>query len=479
VPAYGAPIQGALMPPVHAPRVGADDTLLRYLEEAAMTSTSPPSSPTGTRPEFANQERNRSEAHRAGTAASSDVIGEQLRLLVHNVKDYAIFVLDPDGRVASWNEGAERIKGYTAAEILGQSFERFYPPEPIARRFPQYELEMAARDGRFEDEGWRVRKDGSLFWASVVITALRNAQGELIGFGKVTRDLTERRRLEEQARRLAAEEAARLEAQKRSAELEHLNQRLLEQKAELDRALSSAEAARDDAQEAYRALDQFAYVASHDLKAPLRGIMNLAEWLKEDLGAQLNAESAKHLNLLQGRVQRMAALIDGILAYSRAGRKLQEPESVDSGALVREVIEMLSPPEGVRIDIQPGMPTVWAERIPFQQVMLNLISNAVKYASAVRPDVEVRVQWRDKGDQLEFSVSDNGPGIAPEYHERIWGLFQTLAARDKVEGTGIGLSVVRKVVETRGGQAWIESAPGKGATLRFTWRKSPQEKESP
>lgn len=428
---------------------------------------------------------------------------ERFRLLVQSVKDYAILMLDAEGRVATWNEGAERIKGYTADDIVGRSFTAFYPDEVIAAGLPQHELESAARHGRFEDEGWRVRKDGSRFWANVIITPLHNTAGRLIGFSKVTRDLTARRDAEAQARRLAAEAAAHEEAARRSEELAQLNDQLQEQAAELEAqaealraltedllqrndqlqaALSDARTARDSAEraaaaatEAYRELDQFAYVASHDLKAPLRGIANLAQWIQEDTGERLGAESLEHMRLLQGRVHRMEALIDGILAYSRAGRVLSAPEPVDTGALVREAIELLAPPAGVIIEVPAQMPAFDAERVPLQQVFLNLIGNAVKYTRAARPDVMVRIDWRDAGDSFEFLVSDNGPGIDPQYHERIWGIFQTLAPRDKVEGTGIGLSVVRKIVEARGGFASVESAPNKGAKFRFTWPKVPRE----
>ncbi len=427
---------------------------------------------------------------------------EMFRRLVQSVRDYAIFMLDAEGRVVSWNDGAERIKGYTADEVLGRSFTMFYPPEIVATGFPQEELEGAVRAGRFEDENWRVRKDGSRFWANVVLTAIFDAGGRLVGFTKVTRDLTARREAEAQARRLAAEEAAHAEAARRSEELALLNRQLEDQTAELEAqteelrtltdhlqqtnieleaALSATEEARAAteraaaaATDAYRELDQFAYVASHDLKAPLRGIANLAAWLQEDIGAGLNAESREHMRLLQGRVRRMEALIDGILAYSRAGRVLAQPEAVDTGELVQEAIELLAPPGHVRIDVPARMPTVHAERVPLQQVFLNLLGNAVKFTQA-SPDAAVRLDWCDVGDALEFAVSDNGPGIPPEYHERIWGIFQTLEPRDKVEGTGIGLSVVRKVVETRGGRAWIDSAPGPGATFRFTWPKRPGE----
>jgi PAS domain S-box-containing protein len=442
-------------------------------------------------------------AHQDGATANLDLS----RLLIDSVIDYAIFVLDPTGHILTWNAGAERLKGWSAEEIIGQSFTNFYPREVAASGWPQRELEFARRDGRFEDEGWRVRKDGSRFWANVVFTALYAPDGRLVGFAKVTRDLTARRESEQRARELAAAEAAHAEAARRSEELERLNDQLQEQAMELEtqseelttqneellavsdeqrrtnaalqEALARAEAAREEAarsaaaaEEAYRELDQFAYVASHDLKAPLRGIANLAQWIQDDLGQHLGAESAEHMRLLQGRVRRMEALIDGILAYSRAGRAPSRPESVDVGQLVHDVVELLAPGESVTTELPAEMPTVESERVPLQQVFMNLIGNAVKFTRAARPDPVVRVTWRDSDDAHEFSVSDNGPGIAPEYHERIWGIFQTLEARDKVEGTGIGLSVVKKIVEARGGRVWLDSSPGAGATFHFTWLKT-------
>jgi signal transduction histidine kinase len=229
----------------------------------------------------------------------------------------------------------------------------------------------------------------------------------------------------------------------------------------------------NDLEQSNRELDQFAYVASHDLKAPLRGIANLAEWIAEDLGERLSQESREHIRLLQGRVHRMEALIDGILAYSRAARVRTTPETVDTGALVREIIELLAPEGDTQIDVQPDMPTLRAERVPLQQIFMNLIGNAVKYTRVERPDVRVTVGWRARREAYEFFVTDNGPGIAAEFHERIWGIFQTLQARDKVEGTGIGLAVVKRIVESRGGSVWVDSAPGQGATFRFTWPRLP------
>ena len=220
------------------------------------------------------------------------------------------------------------------------------------------------------------------------------------------------------------------------------------------------------------ALDRFAYAASHDLKTPLRGIANLSEWLEEDLSAVLTDPARQKLNLLRGRVGRMEALIDGILNYSRAGRTGNEIKKVDVTALVTEVIELLAPASGVTIEIQAGLPVLQTEQASLQQVFMNLVGNALKHAR--RADPVVRVGVRDHGELYEFTVEDNGRGIAPAFHERIWGLFQTLDARDRVEGTGIGLSVVKKIVEARGGRAWVESAVGAGAAFHFTWPKREQ-----
>ncbi|MBD2088139.1 PAS domain S-box protein [Trichocoleus sp. ST-U3] len=215
-----------------------------------------------------------------------------------------------------------------------------------------------------------------------------------------------------------------------------------------------------------RDLDQFAYIASHDLKAPLRAIATLSEWIEEDLADKLTEDSREHLNLLRGRVHRMEALINGILQYSRAGRVQQQIEAVNVSSLLSEVIELLDPPPEVAIVVE-SMPTLQTERVPLQQVFMNLIGNAIKYAN--RSDVCIQVSVRELGTYYEFSVADNGQGIEPKYHQKIWGIFQRLEARDKVEGTGIGLSVVKKIVESRGGRVWVESAAGAGATFRFTW----------
>jgi len=231
-----------------------------------------------------------------------------------------------------------------------------------------------------------------------------------------------------------------------------------------------------------RELDQFAYITSHDLRAPLRGISNLASWIEEDLGPQaITAEAKKMLALLRGRVTRMEGLIDGILEYSRIGRTKQKIEQVDVAKLLSETVDLLAPHAGVKIDIAPGMPTLSTNRLQLQQVFMNLIGNAIKHAW--RADVTVRVTTGDAGPyQVEFAVADDGQGIDPQYHEKIFVIFQTLAARDKVEGAGVGLSLVKKIVESNGGIIVVESQPGEGgeggaggATFRFTWPKQMKE----
>jgi PAS domain S-box-containing protein len=216
-------------------------------------------------------------------------------------------------------------------------------------------------------------------------------------------------------------------------------------------------------------LDQFAYVASHDLKAPLRAIASLSEWMEEDLAEQLPPENLHQMKLLRGRVHRLEGLINGLLAYSRVGRIETASEMVDVEALLHVIIDLLAPPPAFTINIEPGMPTFIAKRSPLEQVFSNLISNAIKHHS--RLDGHIKISVKDKGKYYEFAVSDDGSGIAPEYHEKVFVIFQTLEARDKKENTGIGLAIVKKIVEAEGGTITLESQVGAGCTFRFTWHK--------
>lgn len=217
-------------------------------------------------------------------------------------------------------------------------------------------------------------------------------------------------------------------------------------------------------------LDEFAYIASHDLKAPLRAIDNLSQWLQEDIGDMIPPENQQQLVLMQSRVRRLENFIDGLLQYSRAGRQSLEAKPLSSIQLLQEILEGLSRPPQMTIRLPESGPTLITERLLLQQVLANLLSNAIKYHH--RDDGCITVSLEERENEVEFSVADDGPGIEPEYHERIFGVFQTLASRDTLESTGIGLSIVKKIVETQGGKIGLVSQPGEGSTFIFTWPKS-------
>jgi PAS domain S-box-containing protein len=353
----------------------------------------------------------------------------QFQMLVSHIRDYAIFLLDAGGYVRTWNAGAELIKGYSEAEILGQHFSRFYPPEDVARGHPARELEIAAREGRFEEEGWRMRKDGSRFWANVVLTALRNDHGILVGYAKVTRDLTTRRAAEEELRRTAAE---------------------------LER--SNAE------------LDRFAAAAAHDLAEPLHTIAGLADLIERRHGDSLDPEAREALGHIRGGAVRLRGLLDGLLAYSRASHGEMHRERVEVAAALAHVLDSLGArieERGAHIDYDPtALGAVMADGRLLETVLQNLVTNALKFAESEPPHVEVRAAATDGAWRL--TVSDNGIGIAPEHQERVFGLFSRLHPSERYPGTGLGLALCRRIVERHGGEMGVESVPGAGSRFWFT-----------
>jgi len=299
--------------------------------------------------------------------------------------------------------------------------------------------------------GWIVMVGGLAFTALFTIYV-----STLVGRAKKIRQLVDLRTLELSC----ANSALNKEIAERKAaeqELTELNDDL-----EYRVAVRSSEAER-------RAndLEQFAYVASHDLKAPLRAIGNLADWIGEDLEEKLNEESKEQLALLQDRVQRMNALIEGLLEYSRVGRTEGSDALVDTRQLLEEIIDSLSPPKGFVIKLGKELPEFHTDRLLLGQVLSNLISNSLKHHGGKRG--RIRISCRRIRRFYEFSVSDNGVGIAPEYHKKVFMIFQTLHAKDYGSNTGIGLALVKKIVEEQGGWITLESEPGKGTRFRFTW----------
>jgi two-component system CheB/CheR fusion protein len=277
-------------------------------------------------------------------------------------------------------------------------------------------------------------------WLLVRILPYRTAEDSIDGIVLTFIDITARKQAEDALRQLNM----------------HLEMRIEERTLELMRS--------------NRELDQFAYVASHDLKAPLRAIHNLADWVMEDAAAVLPPSSKGHLDKLRSRASRMEKLLDDLLAYSRAGRHLHQPEWIDTEDLVRGIQLFLLLPAGFAIRMQPEMPKLFTERVPLETVLRNLIANAVKHHHQPQEGV-VRIRAEDEGDKVAFSITDNGPGIASQHHERIFQLFQSLKPRDQVEGSGMGLAIVKKIVESQGGRIEIVSEQGQGATFRFTWPK--------
>jgi signal transduction histidine kinase len=272
-----------------------------------------------------------------------------------------------------------------------------------------------------------------------------------------------------------------------NSELANAQRALVKERSRLARALEALEAQFQETARLARtveernrelarsneALDDFAHVVSHDLKAPLRSISIHAEWLAEESGEELPPEARGHLSRIRDRVDRMRELIDGALQYARAGRERSRPELVDAGKLVERVLELLGPPSSVRLQIGPDLPVLRTSRVPLQQVFLNLLSNAVKHAD--RDDPVVRVAAHEEGGYHVFTVADNGSGIPAEHRDRIWGLFQTLQPEERDGGTGIGLAVVKRIVEAHGGRVWVESEVGAGTRFRFSWPAGAEE----
>jgi PAS domain S-box-containing protein len=353
---------------------------------------------------------------------------EQLRLIVSNIKDYAIVVLDPDGRVISWNGAAQRIKGYQADEILGQHFSVFYPPEAIAIGKPTTELQSAKEDGRFEDDGWRVRKDGTRFWANVVVTPLDDDAGRLRGFVKITRDVTEKRKAEQ-------------EIVRRSMELEAAN----------------------------KELESFSYSVSHDLRAPLRGIEGFSQALEEDYERELDTTARDYLRRIRVATHRMGELIDDLLNLSRVTRAEIYREQVDLSRLASEILQEFSrqePARRVSLKISPDLKAEGDARL-IRVALQNLIGNAWKFTSKLR-EAEIEFsETRLNGDHAYF-VRDNGAGFDQAYVSRLFGAFQRLHPVNEFPGTGIGLATVQRIIHRHGGRVWAEGIVNRGATVYFT-----------
>jgi PAS domain S-box-containing protein len=365
----------------------------------------------------------------AADLVASNVELEQFRRLVLGVRDYAIFLLDPGGHITTWNAGAEHAKGYTAEEVIGRHFSLFYTDEDRARDHPADELRIASETGRYEEEGWRVRKDGTRFWANVVITTVRDDAGALLGFAKVTRDLTERR---------AADQALR-----------DANERLARSNQELDR---------------------FASVAAHDLQEPLRTIAGFGGLLVQRHAADLPEAARGYVDHITAAAERMSQLVDDLLGYARAA----EPSGgtgdtilADAVAAVLDELHATIAARGIEVDVDVAAELhVHAEPRDVEAVLRNLLSNAVKFAAADAPRVSLSAAAVESSYRVD--VVDNGIGIDPADRPRLFVPFQRLHSASDYEGTGLGLAIAQRVVERNHGAIGVDSTVGAGSRFWFT-----------
>jgi PAS domain S-box-containing protein len=352
----------------------------------------------------------------------------QLFRLVDQIKEYAIFLIDPEGLILTWNQGAERIKGYSQEEIVGRDFRIFYSPEDRRAGKPDHLLQIAWEKGQAFEEGWRIRKDGSHFWAGITITAIHDDKGQLAGFGKVTRDLTDK---------WAAEEIRKEYLKK----LERKN----------------------------KELEQFTFIASHDLQEPLVVIESFVDLIRQEHGGQLAGTADAYFDFIERSTARMRRLIKGVLEYLRMGENA-EFVMVDAGKVVSEALADLS---------RSGLPAIEIGELPCLKAYPNelrllfrhLIDNAIKF-SRNAADPLIRISAVEQTAGWEFTVEDNGIGIAEKDRERVFHIFKRLNNRQDYEGEGIGLSHCKKIAELHGGDIWIESANGPGCRVRFIISKT-------
>jgi PAS domain S-box-containing protein len=362
---------------------------------------------------------------------------ERYHRMIAEVQDYAMILLSEDGIVQNWNAGAEKIKGYKADEIVGKRFELFYTAEDRARNLPGKLLAIARAEGKATQEGWRIRKDGTRFWGTIVITALHNEKNEVIGFSKVTRDLTEKKLAEEKLIAYTNE----LEVQNKE-------------------------------------LEQFAYVASHDLQEPLRKIRVFTELIEDSLDDRELV--VRYLGKLNFSARRMSDLIRSLLNFSRLTKSSVVMEPVNLNAVLLAVMQDM---ELLIIDkdaviVSTELPEVMGYRLQLEQLFSNLLGNALKFN--VKTPV-VRIHFREverfeipgaPGHLLDrpyyhITVEDNGIGFEPQYANKIFDLFQRLHEKHEYEGTGIGLPLCRKIVEIHKGHMFAESRPGDGARFHL------------
>ncbi|MDP4131207.1 MAG: PAS domain S-box protein [Bacteroidota bacterium] len=363
---------------------------------------------------------------------------ERYHKMIEEVEDYAILLLDRDGIVQNWNKGAERIKGYTQEEIVGKNFRIFYLPEDREKKLPEQLMEQAVREGKALHEGWRLRKDGTRFWGSIVITTLHDEHGQIMGFSKVTRDLTDIKAATDQIKDYARE-------------LEFQN----------------------------KELQQFAYAAAHDLKEPLRKLQFYLSAIVETLAEKIPDKEKTYLNNSVSSAERMSSLIEDLLRYSATSMVADQFEAVDLTAVMEEVKNFYQDylADG-SISIRMNGPAgIWGIKFQIRQLFDNLIGNAIKYGQKDHPvqiDVSCAREYHQFAGEpglnpvksyFKITIRDNGIGFEPEHAQKIFDLFQRLHSRSEYPGSGVGLAICKKIVQNHKGFIEAEGKPGEGSAF--------------
>lgn len=362
---------------------------------------------------------------------------DSFSLLLGGVKDYAILIMDAEGIIKTWNAGAEVMKGYRAEEIIGRCFSCFYPPADIEAGKPRHLLNQAAKAGRVSDEGWRVRKDGSRFWAYVVLTALYNEMGIVNGYAKITSDLTERKRMADELH----DALQRLkEANQRLEELDHL------------KSLSIS-------------------IASHELRSPLTAIKGYIDNLLEGVAGPLPEQVTYYLTRIGYNTDRVIRLTNMLLDLSRieAGEMPLDLDAVPTAQVISDVLkdfESVAKSKAITIRTADLIAApVRADRHRLEQVLHNLIHNALKFTPK-RGEVMVQSHLSSE-EEVIITIADTGCGIPPDQQQKVFDKFYR-APSPVQEGIGLGLAITKSLVELHGGRIWVESEPGRGSKFSFT-----------
>jgi PAS domain S-box-containing protein len=363
--------------------------------------------------------------------------------MVDNLRDYCIFFMDAEGTITDWTDSAQRMDGYSPTQMVGRHYGvLFDPANPEHGKVSAMQmLRLAASRGQHELHNWHTRKDGSQYWSHSVLIALRDDGGELKGFAKINRDMTDAKRLDDLMRNINDE----------------LENRVVERTEQLL-------AANKD-------LESFSYSVSHDLRSPLRHISSFVSLLEEHLGGQCDDVSARYLSTIGNSARHMSQLIDGLLAFSRLGRSAVNLTAVDFTLLVDAVVSQIGhDTEGRVVDwvVAPDLPVVQGDALLLREVWANLLGNAYKYTRP-RERTRIEVGWSvDPVVGYTFFVRDNGVGFDTKYAQKLFGVFQRLHRASEFEGTGIGLALTRRIIERHGGTIWAESQLGQGSVFYFS-----------